>query len=146
MQIETSRFGQMDIEPDDILFFRQGIFGFEKCRYWVLLADAGNKAVAWLQSIQKPELAVPVVAPRRFLSDYQVRMDPADVRVLDLQSADQAFVLAIVGRDNDSLTLNLRAPLVINLDQKTGMQLITTDAQPLQYDLAALPISLRRSA
>ena len=146
MQIETSRFGQMDIEPDDILFFRQGIFGFEKCRHWVLLADAGNKAVAWLQSIQKPELAVPVVSPRRFLAEYQVRMDPADVKILDLQSADQAYVLAIVGRDNDSLTLNLRAPLVINLDQKTGMQLITTDAQPLQYDLTTLPISHRRSA
>jgi flagellar assembly factor FliW len=146
MQIETTRFGQMEIEPDDILFFRQGIFGFEKCRHWVLLADAGNKAVAWLQSIQKPELAVPVVSPRRFLAEYQVRMDPADVQILDLQSADQAYVLAIVGRDNDSLTLNLRAPLVINLDQKTGMQLITTDAQPLQYDLSTLPISHRRSA
>lgn len=146
MQIETTRFGRMDIEPDDILFFRHGIFGFEKARHWVLLADAENRAVAWLQSIQHPELAVPVVSPRRFVSDYQVRIDPADISALDLRSADQAFVLAIVGRDNDSLTLNLRAPLVINLDQKSGMQLITTDAQPLQYDLATLPTAQRRSA
>lgn len=146
MQIETTRFGQIVIEPDDILFFRQGIFGFEKCRHWVLLADTANRAVAWLQSIQQPELAVPVVSPRRFLSDYQVRIDPADVAGLDLKSAEQAYVLAIVGRDNDSLTLNLRAPIVINLDQKTGLQLITTDAQPLQYDLAAMPLTHRRSA
>lgn len=146
MQIETTRFGKMTIEPDDILFFRHGIFGFERCRHWVLLADAENRAVAWLQSIQQPELAVPVVSPRRFLSDYQVRIDPADIAALDLRSADQAYVLAIVGRDNDSLTLNLRAPLVINLDQRTGMQLITTDSQPLQYDLATLPTAQRRSA
>lgn len=146
MKIETSRFGPIEIEPDDILFFRQGIFGFEKCRHWVLLADTANRAVAWLQSIQQPELAVPVVSPRRFLTEYQVRIDPSDVASLDLKSAEQAYVLAIVGRDNDSLTLNLRAPIVINLDQKTGMQLITTDAQPLQYDLATMPISHRRSA
>ncbi len=146
MQIETTRFETVAIEPEDILFFRHGIFGFEKCRHWVLLADTANRAVAWLQSIQRPDLAVPVVSPRRFLPDYQVRIDPADVSGLDLESADQAYVLAIVGRDSDSLTLNLRAPIVINLDQKTGMQLITTDSQPLQYDLATLPISHRRSA
>ena len=79
MKIHTSRFAAIEIEPDDILFFRNGLLGFEDCRHWVLLADADNAAVAWLQSMQHADIAVPVVSPRRFVSDYQVHLEPADV-------------------------------------------------------------------
>ena len=52
MKIHTTRFAAIEIEPDDILFFRNGLLGFEDCRHWVLLADADNSSVAWLQSMQ----------------------------------------------------------------------------------------------
>ena len=146
MKIHTTRFGDIDIEPDDILFFRNGLIGFEDCRHWVLLADAENSAVAWLQSMQHSDVAMAVVSPRRFVRDYQVRLDPNDVAALQLTDAQQAFVLGIVSRDADTLTLNLRAPLVINLDRRIGSQVVTVDSQPLQYELATLPINLRRSA
>lgn len=146
MKIHTTRFGAIEIEPDDILFFRNGLIGFEDCRHWVLLADGENSAVAWLQSMQHSDVAMPVVSPRRFVPDYQVRLDPDDVESLQLTDAEQAFVLGIVSRDDDTLTLNLRAPLVINLDRRIGRQVITVDAQPLQYELATLPTSMRRSA
>ena len=44
------------------------------------------------------------------------------------------------------LTLNLRAPLVINLDRRIGCQVVTVDPQPMQYELANLPAELRKSA
>ena len=146
MKIQTTRFSQIEIEPDDILFFRHGIFGFENCRHWVLLADAENSAVAWLQSIQRPEVALPVVSPRRFVQDYEVRLEQEEVEKLQLAPDEQAYVLGIVGRDQDTLTLNLRAPLVINLSRRIGFQIITVDNQPMQYDLATLPLAQRRSA
>ncbi len=146
MKIQTTRFSQIEIEPDDILFFRHGIFGFENCRHWVLLADAENSAVAWLQSIQRPEVALPVVSPRRFVRDYEVRLEHEEVEKLQLSPDEQAYVLGIVGRDHDTLTLNLRAPLVINLSRRIGFQIITVDDQPMQYDLATLPLAQRRSA
>ena len=146
MKIQTTRFSQIEIEPDDILFFRHGIFGFENCRHWVLLADAENSAVAWLQSIQRPEVALPVVSPRRFVQDYEVRLEQEEVEKLQLAPNEQAYVLGIVGRDHDTLTLNLRAPLVINLNRRIGFQIITVDNQPMQYDLATLPLAQRRSA
>ncbi|HMP80744.1 MAG TPA: flagellar assembly protein FliW [Pirellulaceae bacterium] len=55
-------------------------------------------------------------------------------------------MLGIVSRDGDTLTLNLRAPIVINLDRRIGFQVITVDQQPIQYELAPLPIMKRRSA
>ncbi len=146
MKIQTTRFDAIDIEPEDILFFRQGIFGFEQCRHWVLLADAENSSVAWLQSIQKPETALPVVSPRRFVKDYRVRMAQADIEALMLDSNEHAYVLAVVGRDGDTLTLNLRAPIIVNLDRRIGAQVVTTDNQPLQYALQKKTVRQRKSA
>lgn len=146
MKIHTTRFGSIEIEPDDILFFRNGLLGFEDCRHWVLLADSENTAVAWLQSMQHADVAMPVVSPRRFVADYQVRLEPNDVDILQLNSVEQAYVLGVVSRDHDVLTLNLRAPLVINLDRRIGCQVVTVDPQPLQYELTTLPTTLRRSA
>ena len=146
MKIHTSRFAAIEIEPDDILFFRNGLLGFEDCRHWVLLADADNAAVAWLQSMQHADIAVPVVSPRRFVADYQVHLEPADVDSLQLTAVDQAYVLSVVSRDESMLTMNLRAPLVINLDRRIGCQVVTADAQPIQFELASLPTALRKSA
>ena len=146
MKIHTTRFASIEIEPDDILFFRNGLIGFEDCRHWVLLADSDNSAVAWLQSMQHSDIALPVVSPPRFVSGYQVRLEPNDVDLLQLSKVEQAFVLAIVSRNEESLTLNLRAPIVVNLDRRIGSQVITVDAQPMQYELSTLPTVLRRSA
>lgn len=146
MKIHTTRFATIEIEPDDILFFRNGIIGFEDCRHWVLLADSDNSSVAWLQSMQHSDIALPVVSPRRFVDGYQVRLEPSDVDLLQLSDVEQAFVLSVVSRNEESLTLNMRAPLVINLDRRIGSQVITVDSQPMQYELAALPTTMRRSA
>ena len=141
MKIHTTRFASIEIEPDDILFFRNGLVGFEDCRHWVLLADGDNRSVAWLQSMQHSDIALPVVSPRRFVADYQVRLEPADVQSLQLTSAEQAYVLGVVSRDSDVLTMNLKAPLVINLERRIGCQVVTTDAQPMQYELCLLHTS-----
>jgi flagellar assembly factor FliW len=146
MKIQTSRFGSVEIAADDILFFSNGLFGFESSQHWVILGDGDNPAVAWLQSVQNGELALPVVAPRRFVPNYQVRLEPAEVERLKLTAVQQAYVLGIVSRDEDVLTINLRAPIVINLDRRLGSQVITVDHQPIRYELAALPIALRKSA
>jgi flagellar assembly factor FliW len=146
MKVKTTRFDDIQIEPDDILFFRNGVFGFEQCRHWVLLADAENASVAWLQSIQKPDIALPVVSPRRFVKDYRIRLDNTELESLMIEGSEQAYVLAVVGRDSDTLTLNLRAPIIINLDRRLGAQVVTTDSQPIQYELSTLPMNHRRSA
>lgn len=146
MQIPTTRFGSVDIEPDDILLFSGGIYGYEDCRHWVLLADADNDAVAWLQSLSRPDVALPVVSPRRFLPGYQVRVGRSQLDSLELSAPDSAYVLVVVARDEESLTVNLRAPLIVNLDRRVGRQIVTSDEQPLAHRLAAAPRTLRKSA
>lgn len=146
MQINTSRFGVVSMEADDILLFPNGIAGFEHLRHFVILADADNDAVGWLQSISDADTALAVVSPRRFVADYQVRVAASELAALQLAGPDRAFVLTVVNNQDGRLTVNLRAPLVINLDRRLGRQVITKDDQPLRYEIAVLPQALRKSA
>jgi flagellar assembly factor FliW len=146
MKIDTTRFGTVDIEPDDLLQFPAGLVGFEDCRHWVLLADTANDALGWLQSTMRPEIALAVVCPRRFVPEYQVRVSRGELTPLDLSDVRAAQVLSILGKNERGLTLNLKAPLVINLQRRLGRQVITNGDQPIQYPLVSETTPLRKTA
>lgn len=148
MHIETSHFGPLQIDVEDILLFPHGVIAFEDCRHWVLVADADNPALAWLQSVTQPEIALPVVSPRRFAPQYRVHVAKGQLVPLEFSQFDQAYVLSVVSKSDDDLTVNLKAPLIINLDRRLGRQVITTDEQPVAQTLPShsAPALLRKSA
>jgi flagellar assembly factor FliW len=146
MKLDTTRFGSVEMQPDDLIHFPSGLMGMEYARHWVLLADAENEALGWLQSTSQPELALAVVSPRRFVPDYQVRVSRGELTPLELSEVKEAQVLAVVGKNDRGITMNLKAPLVINLERRLGRQVITNGEQPLQYPLAPEPMPLRKSA
>src|SRR5262245_31485860 len=110
MEILTTRFGAVQLEPGDIVRFPAGMLGLEDCQDWVLLADAENETLGWLQSTSRAEVALAVVSPRRFVPDYQVRLARTELEPLAADH-DNLHVLVIVGRRDDTLSLNLKAPL-----------------------------------
>lgn len=146
MLIQTSRFGQLQINAEDLFHFPAGVIGFEDSKRWVLLADAENEAVGWLQSTSQPDVAMAVVSPRRFAAHYRVHVSRGDLGTLCLDNLDRAFILCCVSRHPQGLTMNLKAPVIINLDRRLGCQVVTTDDQPVQWLLASSAIRLRKSA
>ena len=146
MKIDTTRFGCVEIDADDLLQFPAGLFGLEDCRHWVLLADAEHSALGWLQSTLRPEIAFAVVCPRRYVSDYQVRVSRGELAPLNLSEVREAQVLSILGKNERGLTLNLKSPLVINLQRRLGRQVITNGDQPIQHPLVSDSAPLRKTA
>ena len=146
MKIDTTRFGNVEIEPDHLLHFPSGMLGLEDCRHWVLLADAETDGLGWLQSTVHAEIALAVVSPRRFVPDYQVRISRGELAALELADLRDAHLLAILGKGEQGITLNLKAPVVINLQRRLGRQVITNGDLPIQYPLAKQPVTLRKSA
>ena len=146
MDVITTRFGRLTVDPQDLLTFEHGVIGLREFRRWLVLADAQNPLLGWLQSIDSPETALGIVNPRRFLPDYRVRVGRRDVQSLKLAHVQDAHVLAIVSRGRDGLSLNLRAPLVINVDGRRGCQVVARDDYPIQYLLIEPERVLRRSA
>ncbi|MCE9606654.1 MAG: flagellar assembly protein FliW [Planctomycetia bacterium] len=146
MQIRTTRFGTLTVEPEDILTFRTGFVGLEDCRQWILLADASNEALGWLQCTTRSETALAVVSPRRFVPDYRFRTFRSEMASIDLVNMEESQVLVTVSRHDGSLTLNLKAPIVINVRTRHGRQVVANDDHPLQYLLPAAPSLLKKSA
>ncbi|HZL87483.1 MAG TPA: flagellar assembly protein FliW [Pirellulaceae bacterium] len=146
MLLETSRFGAVDVEVEDILHFPDGLIGFEDQRHWVLLADEQNESLGWLQSVRSSHVALPVVSPRRFAADYQVRIVKSQLLRLELEQTHQAFVLNVINRHDEQFTVNLKAPVIINLDRRLGRQVVTLDEQPIALPFAESPAAARKIA
>ena len=145
MEISTTRFGTLTIADDDVLTFVDGLIGMEECRRWALLADAQNTTLGWLQSLDRPEVALAVVSPRRFVADYRARVTRRDVEPLGVTKAEDAQVLVIVNQVGESLALNLKAPLVIHVTTRLGRQIVAKDDHAVQHLLSGSQW-LRRTA
>jgi flagellar assembly factor FliW len=145
MNITTTRFGAVTISDDDVLTFADGLIGMEDCRRWAILADGQNSALGWMQSLDRPAVALAVVSPRRFVPGYQIRVSRRDIQPLGLADPNDAQILTIVSPAGGGLALNLKAPLVIHLEQRVGRQIITRDDHAIQHRVTS-PQPLRKSA
>ena len=146
MLVRTTRFGTLEVEAEDVLAFANGLVGFEDCRRWVLLADAENPAIGWLQCVTRPAVALAVVSPRRFVPDYQFRVYRSELAELELTGVADAQVVVVVGRNDRAITLDLKAPIVIHLALRRGCQVVTHSDLPTQFEVAPLATPLKMTA
>ena len=141
MQIITSRFGPIDVEAEDLIEFMRPMAGLRPCRTWIVLADR------WLQSVECPDVALPVVSPRRFVPDYQARISRRELAALGLDDIDTAEVLVVVAKRNAVVTLNLKAPLLIDGQSGRGGQVIAKGDLSVRHELEDTRLnSMRKSA
>lgn len=137
MEIVTARFGPIEIAAGDLIRFLVGLSGLEDCLDWALVADAQSDALGWLQCTTRAEIALAVVSPRRFVPDYQLRVTRGQLAPLGLDSSRSAHVLVIVGKNERSITLNLKAPLIINLQRRLGRQVVASGHESVQHELCS---------
>ncbi len=145
MIIDTSRFGPVECQAEDVLTFPHGLIGMESCREWVLLADSENNALGWLQSAERRDLALAVVSPRRFVPDYQVRVSARELADVGSTAPKELQVLVILNRAENGLAVNLKAPVVVCLESRRGRQVIAKDDHAVQFVLGAT-VPFRQSA
>lgn len=131
MLIKTRCFGEVEIEDSKIVDFPEGILGFEDLKRYTLIYDVkenGEKAkIAWLQAVDEPELALPVINPFDVKKDYDPIIREALMKNLGDITSENAVVLLVVTVPSDvtKTTANLKAPIIINSDIRVGAQLIT---------------------
>jgi len=125
VQIESTRFGAIEIRDDAIITFPDGLIGLPGTR-WALLAQSESAAFYWLHSVDDPGIALPVTNPWLFFSDYEVSVPDEDAGLLNLASADQADIFCVVRASDriEDFTINLRGPLVVHATERRGRQVI----------------------
>jgi flagellar assembly factor FliW len=122
----TTRFGQLDLPPERILTFPQGLIGFAEVRRFALVDNPGGGPFQWLQAVEVPELAFAVTDPRLFFEDYEVPVRAGELRSIGIERIDEGVVVVIlvVPRDPRGITANLLGPIVINLRSRLARQIV----------------------
>ncbi len=126
MIVETGRFGKLEVAEADLVSISGGILGFPEYTKFCLVDPGDDVLIIWLQSLENPELAIPLLEPKIFKLDYTVRLSAAELRELKLDNVNQSAVFALltIGDDITEMTANLKAPLVINLREKLAKQVV----------------------
>jgi flagellar assembly factor FliW len=135
MRIHTQRFGNLQLNADQLFLFPQGLIGMETLRQWALLPDPDNPLVAWLQSASRGDRAIAVISPRAFFDDYRIQVTRRELASLHMKLGAELYVLTAVSGHVGRLTTNLRSPMLLNLHRRLGCQVITSDDQPIQKPL-----------
>jgi len=127
--IQTTRFGKIQFSDDELIQFPEGILGFNDLKRFVLLDDPTDEIFAWLQACDEPGIAFPVLEPELFTETYQINLTKSDFEVLKMnaQSKHRYFCIVTIPDDPTKMTANLKAPVVVNIEQRLARQCVLQD-------------------
>lgn len=135
MKILTKIFGEIEVNEEKVLNFDEGIIGFPDLNRFMLIHDveAEKKTVSWLQSIDEPAFAMPVVDPLAVDPEYNPVVEDELLRPLGDMVEEDIIVLVTmtVPADVKKATVNLKAPIVVNSKNLKACQIILDDEKYL---------------
>jgi len=138
ISIETARFGPIEVDGDALFEFPMGLLGFARQKRFVIVDHRGDSPFKWLQSVDDGSLAFILTDPLFFKPDYHVRVRKGELAVIGPVEEDDLVVSVImtVPQNPRDMTANLLAPLVFNMANRKGMQLVMTDRRfPVKYQV-----------
>ena len=127
LTIETKKFGTVDVNKNAIFNFVSPIIGFNEHKNYTIIDYKPDSPFKWLQSMEDMDLAFPVTLCSFFNIDYQFDIPDEEAQKLDIQNPDDVFVCNIANipmSNPQGATINMLAPIVINIKIKIAMQLV----------------------
>jgi flagellar assembly factor FliW len=142
---QTRYFGSVEYAGESVLEFPDGIPAFEQEKRFLALRQPISEPLVFLQSVTNPNLCFATLPAQAACPGYQLSMAPEDLRALGLERGRQPAIgrdvlcLTILSlTENAPPTVNLLAPIVVNLNTLRGRQAIQTD--PRYSHREALPL------
>lgn len=126
VSLTTSRFGEIEVKESDLIKMPSGIIGFPELTQFVIFDHDKDSPFKWFQSLDDGSIAFVLINPLLFKPDYKVEVIEAEIGDLHLESEDDAVISVIVTMPGNpqNMTANLKAPLLFNLKNRTGKQVI----------------------
>lgn len=123
MKIKTHQFGEFEFSEDLVINFPEGLFGFEQLHKYLLI-KTDEELFYWLNSIEQPDISFPMIGLRIIDGNFPSVED------------NEPFGIVILNKNPQDVKVNLKAPVYINQNNKTGFQkIIDSDKYPVDYNL-----------
>ncbi len=121
----TTRFGEVEYDPEKTILFPEGFVGLEHLKSFIVMPNEKNQPLFWLQNINDPDFAFVVTDPTNFFPDYRIAIGPEECKLLQITEDDDIYILSIVTITPDKkITLNLTAPLFFSPKTNRGLQTV----------------------
>ena len=127
VKINSQKFGELEINKENIFDFISPIIGFNDLTKYAIIDYKADSPFKWLQSLEDMDLAFPVTLCSFFNIDYQFSLPDEEAEKLEIETADDVFVCNIANIPSSNpqdATINMLAPIVVNLKNKKAMQVI----------------------
>ena len=131
MLIQTSRFGEIEVEEDQIINFPSGLIGFSEDHRFVIREDEAAAPFRWLQAIDNEDLAFVMIEPHVTISNYELELTKDHLNKLNAEKTGDLSVYSLVtmAKKMEDVTINLQGPLLFNLEKRLGLQIIVQDGK-----------------
>ncbi len=138
MKVNTTRFGELQVNKEDVINFPEGLLGFETLKKFFVVDPGDSTLILWLQSIEDEKIAFPIIEPKIFKPDYVAKLLPSDMNSVELETLTQAKIYSIltIPADITEMSANLKAPVVINNEKKIAKQIVLQDSKlSVRYEM-----------
>ncbi len=136
MKVDTYLFGAMEVSPEKIITFPNGLVGFESSKRFTLVHEneTGEAASFTLQSLDDATLAFQIVDPVALGYNYELLLSDVETALLQSPAAEDVAVMQVLFKKEEggkaAISANLRAPLVINTKARVGLQKVMETFRP----------------
>ncbi|WP_442596332.1 flagellar assembly protein FliW [Neobacillus sp. D3-1R] len=131
MNINSKYHGEIEVNEEKILFFEKGIPGFQEEKKFIILPLSDDQVFSVLQSVESHYLAFVITNPFVFNKEYDFELDTSVIEELDIASEQDVQVYSILTVQDpfEKTTANLQAPIILNVKNKKGKQVILNNSQ-----------------
>lgn len=126
MELKTKQHGTFTYNEEDIITFKKGIMGFESLKKFIVVDIKENPLFKILQSVEDEDVGLVIISPFEVKNNYEVELKDNVIENLSISAQKEVMLYSTVTVNSDinKITVNLKAPIVINNNKKLGEQVI----------------------
>jgi flagellar assembly factor FliW len=125
MLVATLRFGEIEVDEEKVITFPAGVPGFESFRTFVMLTPDLDLPLSFMQSVEDGNLSFIVANPFLYFPDYDFELPVTVQQELGITGEGEVTIFTTVSiNEQDEVSLNLLAPIVVNSRRRLGKQVI----------------------
>lgn len=130
MQIESLKFGILEVPDDKVIKMARPILGFEQLTTFCLVERDDAQPFMWLQSVEEPAVSFVVINPAVFFPEYRIEVNPAEIAEIAIENLEsvETYVIVSIPENAEEMTANLQGPIIINTENCLAKQLILVNS------------------
>ena len=131
MEIKSIILGTVEVEEKAVYRFERGLYGLEEHQCFALIIPDRTMPFAYLQAVEEPGVCLLLADPFQFNRKYEFDLAQSELELLQAAGPESIEVWATVttpGETLESATMNLLAPIVLNVQKQLGCQVVLHDS------------------